>query len=187
MAIAENLPGKPLELPDIASHFTERLAREHQGERINSTLQFNLQKRVNQITEEAHYRLNQNQIHNLAVLILDVNTREVLSYVGNAPTTKEHANFVDIISSNRSTGSTLKPFLYAALMGEGQLLPHSLVADVPTSINGYNPQNFDQSYQGAVPASQALARSLNVPAVTLLQEYGLQKFYNKLHQPQHLQ
>ena len=182
LAISESLPGKPLELPDIASHFTERLARERQGERINSTLQFNLQKRVNQISEEAHYRLNQNQIHNLAVLILDVNTREVLSYVGNAPTTKEHANYVDIISSNRSTGSTLKPFLYAALMGEGQLLPHSLVADVPTSINGYNPQNFDQSYQGAVPASQALARSLNVPAVTLLQEYGLQKFYNKLHQ-----
>ena len=102
---------------------------------------------MNQIAEEAHFQLKQNQIHNLAILVLDVNSRKVLGYVGNAPTTAEHANYVDIIQSNRSTGSTLKPFLYAALMGDGDLLPHSLVPDVPTSISGYAPQNFDRSFR----------------------------------------
>ena len=184
LAIAEDLPGKPLDLPDVTPHFTERLAREQTGKSITSTIDYNLQKRMNQIAEEAHFQLKQNQIHNLAILVLDVNSRKVLGYVGNAPTTAEHANYVDIIQSNRSTGSTLKPFLYAALMGNGDLLPHSLVPDVPTSISGYAPQNFDRSFQGAVPASEALARSLNVPAVHLLQQYGLQKFYNNLHQLQ---
>ena len=181
LAVAEDLPGRPRELPDEAAHFTERMVREQSGNYVNSTIQFNLQKRINQITAEAHYRLDQNQIHNLAVLVLNVNTREVLSYVGNAPTTAEHANYVDIITRQRSTGSTLKPFLFASLLSAGELLPNSLVADVPTSINGYNPQNFDRSYHGAVPASEALARSLNVPAVNLLREYGLKRFYNNLH------
>ncbi|RXG33081.1 penicillin-binding protein 1C [Leeuwenhoekiella marinoflava] len=182
LAIAEDLPGKPRELPDEAPHFSERMAREQSGNYVNSTIQFNLQKRINQITAEAYYRLDQNQIHNLAVLVLDVNSREVLSYVGNAPTTAEHANYVDIITRERSTGSTLKPFLFASLLSAGELLPNSLVADVPTSINGYSPQNFNRSYHGAVPASEALARSLNVPAVSLLREYGLKRFYNKLKQ-----
>ncbi|WP_128759649.1 penicillin-binding protein 1C [Leeuwenhoekiella aestuarii] len=182
LAVAEDLPGKPRELPDHTPHFTERMAREQSGNYVNSTIQFNLQRRINHITSEAYYRLDQNQIHNLAVLILDVNSREVLSYVGNAPTTAQHANYVDIITRQRSTGSTLKPFLFASLLSAGELLPNSLVADVPTSINGYNPQNFDRSYHGAVPASEALAQSLNVPAVNLLREYGLKRFYNNLYQ-----
>ncbi|WP_199907793.1 penicillin-binding protein 1C [Leeuwenhoekiella sp. MAR_2009_132] len=180
LALSEQLPGKPQELPDAASHFTERVAREKSGEFIKSTLRFNLQSRLNQIAAEAHYKLDQNNIHNLAILVLDVNTREVLGYIGNASTTAEHANYVDIITSNRSTGSTLKPFLFASLLSAGELLPNTLVADVPTSINGYNPQNFDRNFQGAVPASEALARSLNVPAVNLLREYGLKRFYNVL-------
>lgn len=180
LALSEKLPGKPQELPDAASHFTERVAHEHNGQFVKSTLDFNLQSRLNQLAQETHYKLDQNQIHNLAILVLDVDTREVLGYVGNAPTTAENSNYVDIITSNRSTGSTLKPFLFASLLGDGELLPNSLVADVPTSINGYNPQNFDRNYHGAVPASQALARSLNIPAVNLLRHYGLKRFYNKL-------
>ena len=184
LALDENLPGKPRELPDYAPHFTERMAREHTGKYLTSTLNFSLQNRTNSIAAEAHNQLRQNQIHNLAILVLDVNTREVLSYVGNAPTTREHANYVDLVTSNRSTGSTLKPFLYSALLSAGELLPNTLVADVPTSINGYSPQNFDKTHHGAVPASQALAQSLNVPAVNLLRDYGLKRFYNNLHQLQ---
>ena len=85
-----------------------------------------------------------------------------------------------LFRQNRSTGSTLKPFLYAAMMDKGELLPEQLVSDVPTVIAGYNPKNFDERYSGAVPANRALARSLNVPAVRLLQQYGLQRFRDEL-------
>lgn len=185
LAILERLPGKPLPLPDNAPHLTERIRNEkHQAEQIKTTLSATLQQKANQIAK-AHYKnLSQNQVHNLAILVMDVKTREVLAYVGNAPTAAEHNNFVDIITRPRSTGSILKPFLFAAVLGEGDLLPNTLVADVPTVVDGYNPQNFDRQYSGAVPANVALSRSLNVPAVRMLQDYGLQKFYNKLQSVQ---
>lgn len=180
LATAEPLPQKPVPLPDVAPHLTERIRNEHSGERVTTSIDRALQQRLNLLAETHYHQLKGNEIHNLAILVLDVETRKVLGYVGNSPSGKEHANYVDIITKNRSTGSTLKPFLFASLLDEGQLLPHSLVEDVPTVINGYHPQNFDKKHVGAVPASRALSRSLNVPAVRLLREYGLQKFYNKL-------
>ncbi|MCR9226021.1 MAG: penicillin-binding protein 1C [Flavobacteriaceae bacterium] len=181
LAIAEPLPQKPFPLPDLAPHLTERIRNEHPGQRVTTSLKRQLQQRLNLLAERHYRQLQSNEIHNLAILVLDVETREVLGYVGNSPSDGSHANYVDIITKKRSTGSTLKPFLFASLLDEGQLLPHSLVEDVPTVINGYHPQNFDLKHVGAVPASKALSRSLNVPAVRLLREYGLQKFYNKLH------
>nr|WP_313790926.1 penicillin-binding protein 1C [Allomuricauda hymeniacidonis] len=181
LAIAEPLPKKPLPLPNIAPHLTERIKKEHPGERIRTSVDRFLQQQANRIAQRHFNRLKSNEIHNLAILVLDVKTREVLSYVGNSPSGKQHGNYVDIITRNRSTGSTLKPFLFASLLHEGQLLPNTLVTDIPTVINGYNPKNFNKKHAGAVPASRALSRSLNVPAVRLLRSYGLQKFYNKLH------
>ena len=180
LALMEKLPGKPFPLPEYAPHLTEKIRREHKGKRIQTTIDFQLQKKANRIAKEHYFKLHQNQINNLAILILDVETRNVLAYVGNAPTTKENNNYVDIIDKSRSTGSVLKPFLYASLLDAGELLPNTLVADIPTVINGYSPKNFDNKYNGAVPASLALSRSLNIPAVRMLREYGLQRFYNKL-------
>jgi penicillin-binding protein 1C len=181
LALSEKLPGRPIPLPEIAPHLTEKIRKEHRGERVQSTIDYSLQKKIIRITREHHYALSQNQIHNLAVLVLDVKTREVLAYVGNAPTSKENNNYVDIIDKSRSTGSILKPFLYASLLDSGELLPNTLVADIPTVVNGYSPDNFDKQYHGAVPASVALSRSLNIPAVRMLQVHGLERFYNKLH------
>ena len=180
LALDEDLPGKPMALPELAPHLTERMRQEHPGKRMTSSIEVALQQKLNRITSEHHYGLKQNQIHNMAVLVMDVETRKVLAYVGNAPTTAENNKDVDIITKSRSTGSILKPFLFASLLDSGELLPNSLVADVPIVINGYQPENFDQQFQGAVPASRALSRSLNVPAVTMLQDYGLERFYNKL-------
>ncbi|SHI64975.1 penicillin-binding protein 1C [Mesonia phycicola] len=184
LAIAEKLPSKPLKLPEIAPHLTEKLRNDFKGKQLTSTIQYSLQQQVNEIARKNYEVLRQNEIHNLAILILDVNTKEVLAYVGNSPTTKAHSNYVDIIQRSRSTGSILKPFLYAAMLDEGVLLPHTLVADIPTSVNGYSPQNFDKEFSGAVPASIALAKSLNIPAVRMLQQYGLQKFYHQLEKLQ---
>ncbi|MFC7356254.1 penicillin-binding protein 1C [Jejudonia soesokkakensis] len=180
LALLEKLPGKPFPLPEIAQHLTEKVRSEHRGKRIKTTIDFSLQQKINRITKEHHYMLSQNEIHNLSVLIMDVETREVLAYVGNAPTSVANANYVDIIDKPRSTGSILKPFLYASLLDAGEILPNTIVADIPTVINGYSPENFDQEFNGAVPASEALSRSLNIPAVRMLREYGLQRFYNTL-------
>ncbi|NND63370.1 MAG: penicillin-binding protein 1C, partial [Flavobacteriaceae bacterium] len=182
LAISEPLPGKPYPLPQVASHLLDKLKTEYSGEQISTTINYQFQQNINAITKEHHFQLRQNEINNLAVLLLDVDTREVLAYVGNAPTTNDHSNFVDIINRSRSTGSILKPFLYASALSGGDLLPNSLVADVPTVINGYNPTNFDNSYNGAVPANEALSRSLNIPAVRLLRKYGLPRFHNRLQE-----
>ncbi len=180
LALAEPLPQKPLPLPDIAPHLTERIKKEHPGERITSAIDKNLQQQLNWIAGQHYQQLKNNEIHNLAIVILDVDSRKILGYVGNSPTTKAHGHYVDILTKKRSTGSTLKPFLFAALLQEGLILPDALVKDIPTVFNGYHPKNFNKRHSGVVPASMALSRSLNVPAVRLLQQYGLQKFYNKL-------
>jgi len=180
LALDENLPGKPLPLPEYAPHLTEKIRKEHPGKRIETTIDFSLQQKVNNIVKEQNYKLSQNQINNLAVLVLDVNTREVLAYVGNSPTTREHNNFVDVIEKPRSTGSILKPFLFASMLDAGEILPNMLVADIPTTVNGYTPENFDKKFNGAVPASVALSRSLNIPAVRMLRDFGFQRFYNIL-------
>ncbi len=181
LAIQEFLPQKPYFLPQWAPHLLNRIAKKNTGERLQTTIDIVLQKQVNQVVKKHYELIKQNEVHNMAVMIMNVETREVLSYVGNTPTDKNHQKDVDIVMANRSTGSTLKPLLYAAMMDKGELLPEQLVADVPTVISGYNPQNYDESYSGAVPANQALARSLNVPAVRLLQQYGLQRFRDELN------
>ncbi|WP_422861656.1 penicillin-binding protein 1C [Flagellimonas sp. W118] len=181
LAILEPLPQKPRPLPNLAPHLTERIKKEHPGKRIQTSIDRHLQNQANLLAERHYNQLKSNEIYNLSILVLDVKTRKVLSYVGNSPTSRDHGNYVDIITRKRSTGSTLKPFLFASLLHEGQLLPNSLVKDIPTVINGYNPKNFNKKHAGAVPASRALSRSLNVPAVRLLRQFGLQKFYNKLH------
>ena len=181
LSLLEELPQKPYPLPKTASHLVQYLAKKNKGERIKTTVDENLQRNVNAIVQKHYQNLKQNQVHNAAVLVLDVNTREVLSYVGNTATTKEHQKDVDMVQANRSTGSIIKPLLYTAMLDAGELLPDMLVPDVPTQIAGYAPENFNESYSGAVEAKKALARSLNIPAVRLLQQYGLEKFRDQLN------
>ncbi|WP_456376280.1 penicillin-binding protein 1C [Lutibacter sp.] len=177
LAMEEELPKKPYKIPQIAPHLLQNVVKKHKGKRIKTSIKIELQKRINLIVKNHYNELSKNQINNIAVLILDVKTRKILTYVGNSPTTKEHQKDVDIITKPRSTGSILKPFLYAAMLDAGDILPNTLVADVPTQIGSYNPKNFNKQYDGAVFASTALARSLNVPAVRMLQSFGLDRFH----------
>lgn len=179
----EPLPDKPQKIPQIAPHLLTRIINDgKQGMRIKSSIDKNMQITANQIVEKHHRWLKENKIFNAAVLIADVKTGKVLAYVGNTFSENNLAeNFVDIITANRSTGSTLKPFLYALMQKEGHLLPSSLVADIPTDIAGYQPKNFNKNYRGAVPANLALAHSLNIPAVRMLQDYGIEKFKENLN------
>jgi penicillin-binding protein 1C len=182
LSILEELPQKPYPLPQLAPHLLQRVARKNYGKRIKTSIETNIQEQTNQIVKHHYNQLRQNEIHNVAVLVLDVNTRKVVSYVGNSPTDKAHQNAVDIINKPRSTGSVFKPFLYAAMLDAGDLLPNTLVPDIPSQFGNYNPENYNKSFDGAVTAKRALARSLNVPSVRLLQQFGLDRFYHYLKQ-----
>jgi penicillin-binding protein 1C len=184
LSIAEGLPQKPYPLPQIAPHLLQKVARKNKGDRIKTTINMSLQEQTNTIVKQHYNLLKQNEIYNISVLVLDISSREVLTYVGNSPTDKAHQKSVDIIDKPRSTGSILKPFLYASMLDAGDLLPNTLVADIPTQFGSYQPENFNNSYDGAVHANEALSRSLNVPAVRMLQDFGLDRFYHYLKQLQ---
>lgn len=179
----EPLPGKPYPIPQNAPHLLTRVLKEgKKGQLIYTTLDGQLQARVTEIIEKHHKTLKGNEIHNAAALVLDVQTGNTLAYVGNTqnPGHPEYGSDVDVITAPRSTGSILKPFLYASMLNEGELLPNMLVPDIPTQIGGYAPKNYSLTYDGAIPAKRALARSLNVPAVKMLQGFGLEKFHYNL-------
>ncbi|UYW00847.1 penicillin-binding protein 1C [Flavobacterium agricola] len=184
LAIAESLPGKPYNLPQSANHYVMQMAQKYPEQTLTSTLDAHLQEQVNHIVAKYYNLYKQNQIYNVAVLVADVNTRKVLAYVGNSPTDAAHSKDVDITVAPRSTGSILKPFLYAAMLDEGELLPKTLLADIPTQIANYSPQNYENTYDGAVPADIALSKSLNIPYVLMLKDYTVNKFYEKLKQLQ---
>jgi penicillin-binding protein 1C len=182
LSIDEPLPQKPYNLPQIAPHLLQRIAKTDEGKRIITTIDISLQNRVNQIANYYYNQYKQNEVHNLAIMVIDVQNRNIVSYIGNSPTDKEHNKDVDIIGAPRSTGSILKPLLYASMLDDGEILPNTLVADIPTHISGYSPENFNLTFDGAVPAQRALSRSLNIPAVLMLQEHGVNNFYELLQQ-----
>jgi penicillin-binding protein 1C len=180
LSVKEPLPQKPYNLPQITPHLLQRIAKSEEGKRIKTTIDVSLQNRVNQIAAYYYNQYKQNEVHNLAIMVIDIQNRNIISYVGNAPTDKDHDKDVDIIAAPRSTGSILKPLLYASMLDDGEILPNTLVPDIPTQISGYTPENFNLTFDGAVPAQGALSRSLNIPAVLMLQEHGVNNFYELL-------
>ncbi|HEU4496066.1 MAG TPA: penicillin-binding protein 1C [Flavobacterium sp.] len=182
LSLLEELPQKPYSLPQLAPHLLQHIAKTNEGERIKTTVKSALQHRASQIAAHYYSQYRQSEIYNLAIIIVDAETRDIISYVGNSPTDAAHQKDVDIITAPRSTGSILKPFLYASMLDAGEILPDMLVADIPTQIAGYTPKNFDLTYDGAVPAHRALARSLNIPSVLMLRDFGVYRFYDQLQQ-----
>lgn len=189
----EPLPGAPKPLPQMALHLFNRFKKDYAALKqnnpslstgIQTTINGTLQQQVNDIVFQHHELLKGNQVNNAAAMVVEVETGNVLAYVGNVyiPADSSIESNVDVLASRRSPGSTLKPLLYASLLTEGTLLPNQLVPDIPTQLGSYTPENFDLGFDGAVPASKALARSLNIPAVRMLMQFKFQKFYDVLHQ-----
>ena len=183
LAISEPLPDEPHALPEIAPYLVSRFYQERNGEYSRSTINKGIQTQVEDLAERWSNEFGRSDIRNLAILVIDIPSNQVVAYCGNVHfDRKQGGNQVDVIQAPRSTGSILKPFLYYAMLQEGSLLPDMLLPDVPVNINGFTPQNFSMQFEGAVPASEALARSLNIPAVTMLQRYGVPKFHSFLQQ-----
>ena len=182
LALAEPIPDKPLPLPRIARHLLDRvIAGGKEGQRVQSSIDRELQLQVEAVVDERVEQLSAIRVFNGAAVVVEVESGEVLAYVGNTRR-PGHQEQVDIINAPRSTGSILKPFLYAAMLDEGRMLPRTLQPDIPTLIGGFTPRNFSLQYDGAVPADQALIRSLNIPAVHELKDYRYEKFHHFLQQ-----
>ncbi|MFV1883015.1 MAG: penicillin-binding protein 1C [Balneola sp.] len=183
LAVLEKLPEKPHPLPNEAPHYLAGFYTGKQsGKKVVSGIDSQMQQRISGIVEYHREQLSANGIHNAGVVVLNVKNQSIEAYVGNTNSGNQHSNQVDVNISPRSTGSILKPFLYLLKLNEGELLPNALVPDVPSRFSDYSPKNFTRTYSGAVPASGALARSLNVPAVYMLREYGVPKFHYYLNE-----
>ncbi len=179
LAMDEPLPGAPVAMPSLAPHLTGRLWLEEPGTRKRTTVDPFLQQEVSGLVDRHVSVLEGNGIFNAAAVVVEVSTGNAVAWVGNSAlpdSTGRHGRDVDMITAPRSTGSILKPFLYAGLMTSGGLLPNALVPDIPTRFQGFRPENADFSYSGAVPAGDALARSLNIPAVHMLRMYEEERF-----------
>ncbi|MCL1814495.1 MAG: penicillin-binding protein 1C [Treponema sp.] len=195
LARSEPLPGEPLPLPSLAPHLLARIVMEAGGvKEFNSenknhplynrafslvtTIDWEVQRRASAILERWALNFAERGISAGACIILDTGNGEALAYVGNVPSADAPA--VDIAASPRSSGSLLKPFLYGAMLDTGDILPSSLVSDIPTRVGSYSPENNSRTYLGVVRSDEALARSLNVPAVRSLRLYGVERFADLL-------
>jgi len=176
----ELIPDKPNDFPQEAPHLLDRIMKESNNNMHNivkTTISEKLQNHAYLVLERYKPNLIGNGINNAAAIIMEVETGKVLAYIGNynnLDDTKDGCQ-VDIINAPRSTGSILKPVLYASMLSSGEILPNTLVPDIPIQIGSYSPKNYSRGYDGAVPANRALAKSLNIPAVKMLQSYGVQR------------
>ena len=142
---------------------------------INRTLQTELEWSV------ADYIRGKEKGMSAAIIVMDNATSLPLAYIGSAEfANSQRAGYVDMTQAIRSPGSTLKPFIYGLGLDKGLIHSESLLFDVPQSFEGYKPKNFSEHFNGAVSVSQALGRSLNMPAVQVLNEVSPTYFYSKL-------
>lgn len=182
LSIMESTPKEIIPFPLAAPHLTDQIHTGNHLPVIYTTISPAIQQETNFFVKQHSAQLQQMGIQNACALVLDNTSGKVVSYVGSQDYNDLNARGrVNGITAPRSSGSILKPFLYALAIDEGLILPQTLIKDIPTYFNSFSPSNASEKFSGIVPASDALIHSLNVPAVRLLNAYGVQKFYNQLN------
>jgi len=180
LAILESAPQNSYPLEMQAAHLARSLKTKYPNKHIlHTTIDIKLQQTVKDIIQNQQRHLSSLGISNLCALIVETQSGVVRAYLGSA---NFNTSRVDGIRAARSSGSILKPFLYALSMDEGLILPETLIKDIPTYFGPFSPANADEKYRGVVSAKQALIQSLNVPATRLLNKFGLEIFYHFLKQ-----
>ncbi len=166
--------------PLLAPLFAERVRKLHpRAQRVDTTLDAGTQASVEQLVA-ARLAVLPPRV-SMAALVVDNATLEIRAYVGSADFfDAERFSHVDMVHGRRSPGSALKPFLYGLALDEGLIHSESLLSDVPQSFAGYQPGNFQASFSGPVGVTEALQKSLNVPAVEVLDRLGPQRFVSLL-------
>ena len=186
LALEEPVPRGAISFPVSAPHLADRLRIESsrtpaQAFLATSTLDLDIQRLVERQAEYHGRYLRGQGISNVSAVVVDTRSGEVLAYLGSQDYFDDSIHgSVDGVAAYRSTGSILKPFLYALAMDDGMLLPDTALEDVPVQFGAYSPSNIDGEFRGLLSAHEALAQSRNVPAVSTLHEYGLAKFYRFL-------
>jgi penicillin-binding protein 1C len=169
-ALSEPLAAYRREVPKMTPHLALRLKSLYPSAKIiRTTLDAEIQQKSERLVSEYSKRLYFQNIRNAMALIVDNETHGVIAYVGSADFyNEEDGGQVDGIRAIRSPGSTLKPLLYGIAFDKGIITPKTIIADVPVSFSGYEPENYDEKFYGNITMENALASSLNVPAVKTL-------------------
>ncbi|ORM62955.1 penicillin-binding protein 1C [Pantoea rodasii] len=161
----------PRQVPQMAPLLARRLLSLSPDNKIISTIDVSLQRELENLASTLKTQLPPRT--SLALLVVDHSNMKVRGYVGSVSFNDDSRfGHVDMIASVRSPGSVLKPFIYGMALDEGLIHAESLLQDVPRRFGDYRPGNFDSGFHGPVSASEALARSLNLPAVQLLDALG---------------
>lgn len=180
-AINEPVESNRYQMPVIAPHFSQYLKDKFNGDIIRTNLDLSIQRTAENILLRNVKKGFYKGITNGAVLIIDNKNSSVVAYCGSADFYDEGSfGQVNGITAIRSPGSTLKAALYAYAFDEGNLTPQMKFADIPTDFHGYQPENYDLKFYGNVTTEFALINSLNIPAVKLLEQVGLNNFTNFL-------
>ena len=181
LSLLEKTPNKIIPFPLASPHLTDYIHSRNQLAVVHTSIDQNLQYETNFFVKQHAAQLKQMGVMNLCAIVVDNQSGKVASYVGSQDYNDlENEGRVNGIISARSSGSILKPYLYALAIDEGLILPQTLIKDVPTYFSSFAPSNASESFSGISTASKALVHSLNIPAVRLLNSYGVNKFYNLL-------
>ncbi|WP_336996199.1 peptidoglycan glycosyltransferase PbpC [Leclercia sp. UBA7405] len=169
----------PRQMPQLAPLFSRMMLGKSRDDKIVTTLDAALQRQLEELAMNWKGRLPPRS--SLAMIVVDHATMKVRGWVGSVDINDDSRfSHVDMVSAIRSPGSVLKPFVYGLAMEDGLLHPASLLQDVPRRTGDYRPGNFDSGFHGPISMSEALLRSLNLPAVQVLEAYGPKKFAGKL-------
>jgi penicillin-binding protein 1C len=169
-ALVEPLNAKRQKTPKTAIHFAHWLHKQYPTKPIIQTyIRADMQAKTEEIARTYMRSIQHFGINNTAILIIENNTRNVVAYLGSQNfDDATHAGQVDGVRAYRSPGSALKPLVYGLAFEKGLITPKSMLIDVPKDFNGYMPENYNRKFNGYVAAEKALAASLNLPAVELL-------------------
>ncbi|WP_313112640.1 peptidoglycan glycosyltransferase PbpC [Pseudescherichia sp.] len=169
----------PRQMPQLAPLFARRVAGKDKQSKIVTTLDASLQRQLEALALNVKPQLPPRS--SLAMIVVDHTTMKVRGWVGSVDINDDtRFSHVDMVTAVRSPGSVLKPFVYGLAMDEGLIHPASLLQDVPRLAEDYRPGNFDGGFHGPVSMSEALVRSLNLPAVQVLEAYGPKRFAARL-------
>jgi penicillin-binding protein 1C len=172
LARLQPVPTKRYPRPFLAPHLSRQLHAAHPEEKqLLSSLDRPLQERLEAIATQAQQRLGEEGKRTLALLVVDNRTRQVLAHVGSGD---YRISSLDLTKARRSPGSALKPFIYGLAFEQGILHPETLILDRPERFGSYGPDNFDRTHHGWISVREALQRSLNLPAVQVLERVGPQ-------------
>jgi penicillin-binding protein 1C len=173
-------------LPIEAAHFVNYVSQRNQAlqktsERLYTTLNGNIQQKVQTILNQRVKDLKHKNVHNGAVLVVDNKTREILAWVNAG---KFSSNQIDAVTTPRQPGSTLKPFLYALAL-KNSWTAASLIDDTPLAqavgTGLHNFRNYSRHHYGPIRMRDALGNSLNIPAIRTIKFLGVAKFLQTLH------